>query len=284
MMMKRFLAPLALLSLPLLSPAQDLPTLSPTATIQQRIGLTDISITYSRPSAKGRKIFGDLVPYNELWRLGANKCTLLQTTGILYLDGGKLPAGKYAVFAMPWEREWEIVFNSDTELWGTDGYDQKKDVLRVKARKDAAPMAESFSIGFENLAQDKGDLVFRWETTQVALSMESPATEQGMANIQDTLSKAGADFRTYSRSASFALDRNADPKLAYEWASKSVSMEKKYWNMFTLAKAQAALEIYDQAIATGGEAIKLAEAEKDNGAVKSYGAKVAEWTAKAAGK
>ncbi len=284
MMMKRFLAPLALLALPLMVAAQDLPAPSPSAKVEQRIGLTDVTVSYSRPSAKGRTIFGDLVPYNELWRLGANKATLFETTGLLYMEGGKLPPGKYAVFAIPTEREWEIVFNSDTDLWGTDGYKQEKDVLRIKAPKMEVPMTETFTIGFDNLTQDKGELVFRWERTHVALAIGSPATDQGMANIREALAKPDADFRAYARSAAFALDRGADPKEAYQWASKSVTLEKKYWNMFTLAKAQAAMEMYPEAITTGKEAVALATAEKDSGAQKSYQEKVNEWTAKAGGK
>ena len=284
MMIKHILAPLALISLPLLISAQDLPTMSPSATVQQRIGLSDITITYSRPSMKGRKIFGDLVPLNEMWRAGANKSTTFVTTGLLYIDGHKLPPGKYSLFAVPAVGAWELVFNSNTELWGTDGYKPEEDVLRVKAATRAVAPTETFTIGFDNLSMDKGDLVLRWETQEAFLPIESNSTEQGLANIRTELAKPEADFRAYARSASFCLERGVEPKSAFEWANKSVNMEKKYWNMFTLAKAQAGLDMYTEAISTGKQAIALATMEKDAGAEKSYQEKVDEWTAKSAGK
>ncbi len=283
-MMKRFLAPLALMAIPLLGSAQDLPAPSPLAKVEQRIGLADISVTYSRPSTKGRKVFGDLVPFGQIWRTGANKSTLFVTTSLLYIGDSKLPPGKYSVFTMPMESAWEIIFNKNVELWGADGYKPEEDVLRVKAIVRPAPATETFTIGFENLSMDKGELVFRWEKTEVSLPIEANATEQGVANITAELAKPDADFRAFARSAAFYLERGIDPKVAYEYANKSVSMEKKYWNAFYLAKAQAALGMYDDAVKTGKEAVALAVAEKDAGAQKSYQEKVDEWAAKAAGK
>jgi hypothetical protein len=284
MMMKRFLAPMALLSLPLLTMGQDLPAPSPAATVQQRIGLADISVTYSRPSIKGRQIFGGLVPYGELWRTGANKSTLFITTELLMVGGQKLAPGKYSMFTIPNEGAWMIVFNSNAELWGTEGYKMEEDVIRVKAEASDAPLTETFTIGFENLGMDVGDLVFRWEKKRVVVPIVANATEKGIANIQAELAKPDADFRAYARSAAFYLERELEPKVAFEYANKSVSMEKKHWNTFYLAKAQAAMGMLPEAIASGNEAISMAVAEKDASAQKTYQEKVNEWTTKATGK
>lgn len=250
----------------------------------QRIGLADVSITYSRPSAKGRPVFGDLVPYGEVWRTGANKATSLSTTGTLMLNGQKLAEGKYSVFTIPGEGAWQVIFNKNTELWGA--YDRKpeEDVLTVKVPAQPVAFTETFTIEFANLGQDKADIVFRWEKQEAVLSVLADATEKAMANIKEALAKPDADFRAYARAASFCLDRGLEQKQALAWATKSVSMEKKYWNTFTLAKAQAEAGMYKEASETGKEAVALAIAEKDAGAQKSYQAKVDEWSAKAAGK
>ncbi len=173
----------------------------------QRIGLADVSITYSRPSAKGRPVFGDLVPYGEVWRTGANKATSLSTTGTLMLNGQKLAEGKYSVFTIPGEGAWQVIFNKNTELWGA--YDRKpeEDVLTVKVPAQPVAFTETFTIEFANLGQDKADIVFRWEKQEAVLSVLADATEKAMANIKEALAKPDADFRAYARAASFCLDR-----------------------------------------------------------------------------
>jgi hypothetical protein len=282
--MKHLFATAALVALPLLSTAQEVPAPSPVSTVSQRIGLTDVTITYYRPSAKERKIFGDLVPYGEVWRTGANKATLLTTTGTLMLNGQKLPEGTYSMFTIPGEGAWQVIFNKNTELWGA--YDRKaeEDVLTVKVSARPAAYTETFTIEFANLGQDKADILLRWEKQEAVLPVVADATDKAMANIQEALAKPDADYRAYARAASFCLDRGLEQKQALAWATKSVSLEKKYWNTFTLAKAQAEAGMYKEAADTGKEAVALAIAEKDGGAQKTYQAKVDEWTAKAAGK
>ncbi len=274
------LAPLALLSLPLLTTAQDLPAPSPAAKVEQRIGLTDVTVEYSRPSMKGRKIFGDLVPFNEVWRTGANKATILTTNGPIMLEGKELPAGKFSVFAVPYEGgAWEVIFNRNTELWGA--YDRKEtdDVLRMKCPVREAQTTETFTIGFDNVGTDQADLVFRWEKTEAYLTLKVDSKTAAIKNITTAIADPKADYRTYARSASYYLDNDLGLEKALEWAQKSVTLEKKYWNTFTLAKAQAASGKYADAITSGEQAVELAKAEKDDGAVKSYGEKVAEWKA-----
>lgn len=277
MMMKRLFAPLALLSLPFMANAQDLPATSPSATLKQRIGLTDITIEYSRPSAKGRRVFGDLVPYGQLWRTGANHCTTVEVSGNVSIGGHELPGGKYSLFTVPNEGAWELVINRNTDLWGTEGYNKDQEILRMKVPARPAPSTETFCIAFENLGMDRGDLVFRWEKLECSVEVEADATKQGMANIVEALAKPDANSGAYARAAGFCLDRHMEPKSALAWARKSVELEKKYWNTFYLARAQAELQMYEDAVTTGKEAVDLAIASKDAGAQKTYEAKVAEW-------
>lgn len=280
--MKRLLTHVALAAMPLLSVAQDLPAPSPKATLQQRIGLTDITIEYSRPSAKGRKVFGDLVPYGEVWRTGANKATAITIKGDVLLNDQPLQAGSYSLFTIPHEGgSWEVILNKNTELWGA--YDRKpeEDVLRMKVPSKECATTETFTMEFANLGQDVVDLVIRWENQEASMRISADATEQGKANIAEAVAKPDAGYRPFYSAASFYLDRNIDAKQALAWAQQSVSKEKKYWNLFVLAKAQAANNLFKEASATAEEAAKLASAEKDAGAEKTYQQKAAEWASKA---
>lgn len=280
--MKRLLSHVALVAMPLLSVAQDLPAPSPKATLQQRVGLTDITVEYSRPSAKGRKVFGDLVPYGEVWRTGANKATTITIKGDVLLNDQPLPAGSYSLFTIPRQGgAWEVILNRNTELWGA--YDRKpeEDVLHVKVPVKECAMTETFTMEFANLGQDVADLMMRWENQEASLHISADATEQGKANIKEAIAKADAGYRTFYSAASFYLERELDAKQALAWAQQSVSKEKKYWNTFVLARAQAANNLFKEASATAQEAAKLASAEKDTGAEKTYQQKAAEWAAKA---
>ena len=281
--MKHFFAPLALLALPLFTTAQDLPAPSPLSKVEQRIGLTDIKVEYSRPSAKGRVIFGDLVPYDEIWRTGANKSTRITFSGPVTFGGQPIKAGSYSLFAIPHKDAWEMILNSNPELNGTFDRKEAEDVARLKVDISSVEPVETFTIGFANLAQDQGDLELAWENTRAHVHITADATEQGQVNIKEALAKGDAGFSAYNRAASFLLDRGLDAKQALAYAEKSVSLDKKYWNLFTLAKAHANTGDLAKAAASAKEAIGIAEGEKNAGAVKEYSAKLAEWT-KAAGK
>lgn len=282
--MKQFLTPLALLALPFGISAQDLPALSPLSKVEQRIGLTDIKVEYSRPSARGRRIFGDLVPYDEIWRTGANKSTKITFSGPVVLADQPVKAGSYSLFTIPHEGSWEVILNSNPDLNGAFDRKEAEDVLRTKVEVAFGEPLETFTIGFANLGQDRGDLELAWSKLRVRIRITADATEQGQANIKEALARKDAGFSAYHRSASFFLDRGLNPKLALEYAQKSVSMEKKYWNTFTLAKAQANTGDLATAAHTAKEAIALAQAEGSMGAVKEYTAKMAEWESKARGK
>lgn len=248
--------------------AQDLPQASPLGKVEQVVGLTNISVTYSRPSAKGRKVFGELVPFDAVWRTGANKATLFTTDGTIMIDGQKLEKGEYSLFTVPHQEAWEIIFNKNTELWGEGDRKEEEDVLRVKAPSVKSNDTETFTVEFADVKDDKANLVLRWANTEVRLPMDAPATEQGIANIKKALSEPDVKSGGYNGAARFALDRNVMTKEALEWATKSVSMEKKYYNVHTLARAQAANGMNKEAVATAEESMKLAQEAKNEAYVK----------------
>ena len=265
---------------PLLSTAQELPQPSPLGKVEQVIGLTTVSIEYSRPSAKGRVIFGDLVPKGKVWRTGANQCTLFKTDGPVLVEGQKLPAGAYALFTIPNDDKWVIIFNSDTSLWGEEDRKDSADVLRVKVPQQKCEMTETFTIGFEGVKDDHARLDLRWETTRASIDLYADATDQGFRNIETALADPKATFGGYNGAARFCLDRNVKLTKALEWAQKSTSMERKYWNTHTLARALAANGRYKEAITAAEESMKLAQEAKAEAYVKMNKEKIEEWATK----
>ena len=151
--------------------AQELPQPSPLGKVDQVVGLTNIHVEYSRPSAKGRTIFGELVPYGEVWRTGANKATLFTTDGTVLVAGEKVEAGNYSLFTIPYDGTWVIILNKNTELWGEGDRKEEEDVLTVKAEAMKCEDTETFTIEFADVKDDKANLVLRWANTSSAWSL-----------------------------------------------------------------------------------------------------------------
>jgi len=142
---------------------------SPNAAVEQQIGLTTISITYGRPSVNERTIFGDLVPYDDVWRTGANESTAITFSDDVLIEGEQLEAGTYSLYTVPGEDGWTIIIN-DILSWGTQ-YDQSGDILRVDVEAQEAPHMEQFMIYFQNVNSDEGELVLHWDETKVPLTI-----------------------------------------------------------------------------------------------------------------
>jgi hypothetical protein len=240
--------------------AQELPQPSPKGEVEQIVGLTTIEVEYSRPSAKGRKIFGDLVPFGEMWRTGANMSTTVEVEGDVMVEGQLLPKGKYSLFTTPNPEMWVITFNKNPELGGVDERKAEEDVLIVK--------------------DDKAVLELRWENTVVGISLHADATKQALMNITEAVNKPDADYRVFNSSARFMVDRNIEPQIALRYAMKSVEKERKFWNLHTLALAQAQNGQFKEAIATAEESIRLAQAAKYEAYVKMNKEKIDEWMQK----
>lgn len=275
----KHLITMALLAAPVLAIAQKLPQPSPKGSIEQIVGLTTIKVEYSRPSVKGRVIFGDLVPYGEVWRTGANKCTTIEFDGEAMVEEQPVKAGKYSLFTIPSEDTWVVILNSNSELGSPDERKPEEDVLMAKVQRGkVGEPVETFTIGFEKVVKDGAELVLSWEHMRVAVRIHADATKQALINIKEALAKPDADYRAYHSSARFCVDRGLQIPDALTWAQKSVSLEKKYWNTHTLALAQAANGNYKEAIAAANESITLAQAEKDENYVKMNRERIEEWT------
>lgn len=240
--------------------AQDLPMASPSAEIEQTIGLCEVEVEYSRPAMKGRSIFGALVPYNEMWRTGANKATAIEFSDKVMLNGKEIPAGKYSLFTIPGEKEWTIILNKNTELWGTGGYKQEEDVIRLTATPVSLPNAvENFTIDFSDVTSSKGNLNIYWEKTKVSVNLEHDYREKAMANIEEALKAPDATHNAYESAAEFYMDNNLDAKQALAWARKSVEMKEVFWNVYTLSRALKLNGMDDQALKAAQRSLALSE-------------------------
>jgi tetratricopeptide (TPR) repeat protein len=216
--------------------AQELPQPSPLAKIEQKIGLTDVSIEYSRPAKKGREIFGTLVPYDKVWRLGANACTKMTTSTNISIQGKELKAGNYAVFAIPQADIWTIVFNTDLEQWGAGNYDATKNVLEVKAKVKEVATVESFTISLENVTHQSAILRFAWDQAQVDLSINVDTEKIAEANIQAAIKKGEDLEKVYYKAASYYYKSLGDDKKALSYITKGINAKRTHQLQFLRAQ------------------------------------------------
>lgn len=241
------------------------PAPSPLAKMEQMVGLTEVHLEYSRPSAKGRTIFGDLVPYDKLWRTGANAATKVTFSEKVVIEGQDLEAGSYALFTIPGENEWTIIFNTDTEQGGTGNYDEEKDALRVTVKPQALSQhVETFTIGINDITSSSATMNLRWENTQVIVPFTVFTDMQVEASIAQVM--GGPSSRDYYAAASYYLAEGKDPKQALEWINKHLEMdEPKFWTLLAKSRIQAEAGNLKAAIKTAEQSKKMAmDAGYDN--------------------
>ncbi len=258
--------------------AQALPQPSPLAKIEQRVGLTDVVLVYSRPSAKGRVIWGGLVPYGKLWRTGANKATAITFSEDVKVNGEMLPKGEYAIFTIPDKDQWTVIFNKDTDQSGTGKYSEEKDALRVTAKPQKSPAkVETMLFAFDNLKDSQADLVLYWDEVMVPLAITVDTDTRAMANIEAATKDPKSDFRVFNNSANYLLNNDKDAALALTYAKRSVGMEEKFWNVYTLSKAYAANGMYKDAIKAAEKSKKMAEEEEYAPYIKMNEENITSW-------
>lgn len=238
----------------------DTPQPSPMGKISQEVGLTDVSIEYSRPSAKGRTIFGDLVPFGKMWRLGANASTKIEFSEPVTLNGAEVPAGKYALYAIPNENSWEMVIHKNLDHWGVGAYKQEEDQVRFSATPEkTASFVETFSIGFNNLSLNSGELQLAWENTVIKILVETNTQEKVAAQV-DSFENPKPNYRPYYNAASYYFNSNLDNKKALTWINKAVEIRKDaFWVLHLKAKIQLANGLAKEAIATAEASKEMAE-------------------------
>ncbi|RMB56240.1 DUF2911 domain-containing protein [Dokdonia sinensis] len=209
------------------------PAPSPFQKMEQVVGLTDVTVAYSRPGMRDRTIFGDLVPYGAMWRTGANANTTIEFSTPVTIGGKEVKAGKYAIFTKPMEDSWEVYFYSDSDNWGTPStWDDSKVAAVVKADVINLPMGvETFTISIDDLTTDSANLGIMWSDTYVAVPFKTPANETVMAQIKKTM--AGPAAGDYYAAAVYLGSNDVDVKLAKEYMDKAMEMtpEPKFWQL-----------------------------------------------------
>lgn len=216
----------------------DLPRPSPTAMVGQKVGLTDIRVEYSSPGVKDRTVWGELVPYGELWRTGANAATKITFSRDVTVGGKAVPAGSYALLTIPQEDgDWTVILNEDEDLPGTRGYDQGKDVARVSAKTETIPKRERLTFLFADTTDDATSLDLEWDELRVRIPIATDTAAHAQASLDAAVKDAA---RTQANAARFLLEQKKDTDRALKLIEASVSVEPSwyaYWIQAQLLKA-----------------------------------------------
>jgi hypothetical protein len=263
-----------------LSNAQLAPQPSPSGKLEQTVGLTDLTIQYSRPSKKGRVIFGDVVPFGEVWRTGANKNTTFTNSDPVIFGKDTLKPGTYALFTKPTKESWDLFFYTSTDNWGTpDNWDDKKVALKVSAKPTALKeVVETFTISIDGLESvNGGTLTLKWDQTAVAFPFTVPTDAKVMANIKTTM--RGPSANDYIEAANYYLDHKKDLKQALEWATKASEMNPEaFWIFRTKSLIQAELGDKKGAIESAKKGLALSEKTKYDNYTKMFNDSIKEWS------
>jgi tetratricopeptide (TPR) repeat protein len=258
----RLAAALAVAALACPASAQqlELPRPSPNAKVSQFIGVTEVTVDYSSPGVKGRKIWGTVVPYDKVWRAGANSATKVTFSKDVTIDGKPLAAGSYAFFIIPTAAKWTLIFNKDSKNAGVFGYDKAEDVLRVDVKPQPAPMRERLAYSFANFGDAGGNLDLEWEKLRVSLPIKVKTDEQVAASVKG-LESVG--WSPWANAARWELDKkNYDQAGAL--VDKSIQIKETWLNDFVKAQTLAARGNYKDALPLAQKAKELGDKDGDN--------------------
>lgn len=246
----------------------EFPAASPAATLKQRVGLTDVEITYSRPSVKERAIFGAMVPYDKVWRTGANSATKLVFSTPVKLNGNQIAAGTYALMTIPGKDEWTIIINKGSEQWGAYKYDEKSDVVRFKAKPITVERPlETFTIEVNDIRDQSSTLNLAWDKTIVPIKMEVDFADALTKQIE-TVMASNEEKKPYFQAAQFYLNHGKDLNKAKEWIDAAVKERDAFYIVHVQAQILEKLGDKKAALAAAKHSLELAQKANDNGYIK----------------
>jgi hypothetical protein len=237
------------------------PRPSPQASLTQTVGLTDVTIKYSRPGVKGRTILGDLVPYDKVWRTGANEATTITFSDDVTVEGQKLPKGTYSLHTIPGRDQWTVIFNSVGEQWGSYSYDATKDVVRVNVKPQTAPHMEWMNFEIPQLTTDTAQIVLRWGTFAVPFTINTNSTARTLAQFKTAMQP---DWRTPYMAATFAFENKgaATDAEMNAWLDQSLKVNQNIANLYLRARIAERAGNKADAIRYGEQAIAAATAQQ----------------------
>ena len=243
------------------------PAPSPTQTIKQDFALSNVEVSYSRPAMKGRKVFGDLVPFGNVWRTGANNATTINFGEDVMIDGKPVKAGKYGLITIPDKKSWTVIITKQLDVTSPTAYKQDQDVLRYEAKTmELSQPVESFTIQFANVKPSTMDVQMMWDKTAVSIPVTADIDKKVMAQIDQLLNK---DNRPYFGAAMYYMDNGKDLNQALAWFDKAVELQPNaFWIHHQRANALAKLGKKSDAKAAAEKSKELATAQKNDDYVK----------------
>ena len=241
------------------------PQPSPTATITQKVGVSNISVEYSRPGAKGREIFGGLVSYGKMWRTGANKATKITFNENCVFGGAKVKKGSYSLFTIPGEKEWTVVLNKNTELWGVGEYDEENQVCSIVAKAiNTKDFTESFTIDFGAFQSFSAIMSLKWANTKIDIKIESLEAKKLETQYLELLTK-GPSANDYYNGAKFFADNTSEYEMALEWINTAIKKRPDaFWMQFHKARILKKMGSNKESISVAEGVIELAREKKDD--------------------
>jgi len=236
----------------------NMPQPSPAAKVSQTVGLLEVSVAYSRPGVKGRKIFGDVVPFGSLWRTGANSATKVTFTDEVMINNVKVPKGDYSLFTIPGATEWKVSLNKNVNA-GTANYKAEEDVVSMMVKSQMLPTSvESFTIEFSNVTTNSTSMDIKWEKTMISFPITTDVDIKVMAQIEKALDPK-KDAGLFYNIATYYYDNNRNMDKAYELITKSVDMQPQFWTMHLKAKIEAKMKKFNEAIGTAQKSMDMAK-------------------------
>jgi len=258
----------------------NIPEPSPSASFSQTLGFTKIKVEYARPGAKGREVFGKLIPFGEIWRTGASDCTTISFNDEVTIGGKKIAKGKYSLFSIPNEEQWTIIINTDTTLHGASGYDEKKDVHRFTVKPEKSTrFYETFTIEISDIVKDNGTLYLIWENTIAKIEIQSNAKERILADIDTKINKLKTDnSKLFYQAAEYYYNQNIELDQANNWIAKAIKIEPDNFYYPNLqAKILEAQSKITDAIPVAQKASELAKKDKMTQIASNWDKKIAVW-------
>jgi hypothetical protein len=237
-----------------------LPSLSPEAKVVQTAGLTTISIDYSSPAVKGRKIWGGLVPLDKVWRTGANHCTTINFSEAVTIADKEVAAGTYGFFAIPGAQQWTLIVSKQNDIWGSDDYKPENDVVRVAVKPAAIPNRERLAYAITNFSNEAANIDLEWEKVRVTLPVKLKTAEQAAANIKKLSENPSGQL---TQAARYFLEAK-DYANALTYADKSIAVEETWLNVWVKAQTLAAQSKFKEALPLAEKAQTLGNQKPEN--------------------
>lgn len=261
------------------------PRVSPASSIEQMVGLTEIEVEYSRPSKRGRDIFGNVVPYGKIWRTGADNCTTISFSTDVVIDSQTIQSGKYSIFSIPNKESWDVILYSDTELWGVPrDWDEDKIVFKSNYQINKSTnnsVKEMFTISFDNVTNNDVDMIFSWDDVSVTVNIVVPTRRIVSDNIEKVMVGSPSPSDYYS-AAVYYKQENINLDIALKWINKAIDLfeNPRFYQLRQQSLIMAANKKYSNAIVVAKESLRLSIEADNKDYVKMNKESILEWTNK----